>query len=238
MKRFGGFPPKMRFTAVPEPFFSHLLSEIDDISELKVILFIFHLLYNKKGYPKYITFRELLADPGLIAGLNAGTGQMGDIIEKTLVQSEKQGIILRVAANTADTENTIILLNTESDREVMLRIRNGELSLPDLKVVTTKSVISTERLPDIFTIYEENIGMITPMIAEEIRQAKQDYPESWLQEAIREAANQNKRKWSYISAILERWSSEGKAGGTYRRDIKKTDPDKYIKGKYGHMVQR
>jgi len=57
-------------------------------------------------------------------------------------------------------------------------------------------------------------------------------------DAIKEAANQNKRKWSYISAILERWAAEGRSDGTYRRDTKKTDPDKYIKGKYGHMVQR
>ena len=37
---------------------------------------------------------------------------------------------------------------------------------------------------------------------------------------------------------LERWSAEGKDDGTYRGDFKKTDPDKYIKGKYGHMVRR
>ena len=40
------------------------------------------------------------------------------------------------------------------------------------------------------------------MIAEELREAKKTYPEAWLRDAIREAANHNKRKWSYISAIL------------------------------------
>jgi len=76
------------------------------------------------------------------------------------------------------------------------------------------------------------------MIADELRDALEVYSESWIRDAIKEAVNQNKRKWSYISAILERWSAEGKSYGTYKRDFKKTDPDKYIKQKYGHMVQR
>ncbi|MFC1995539.1 DnaD domain protein [Chloroflexota bacterium] len=64
------------------------------------------------------------------------------------------------------------------------------------------------------------------------------YPEIWIKDAIKEAVTQNKRKWNYISAILERWAAEGKSNGTHKRDFKKTDPDKYIKGKYGHMVRR
>jgi DnaD/phage-associated family protein len=80
--------------------------------------------------------------------------------------------------------------------------------------------------------------MLTPMVAEELKEAEKLYPQDWIGDAIKEAVNQNKRNWRYISAILERWSTEGRGDGTYRRDFKKTDPDKYIKGKYGHMVQR
>ncbi len=79
--------------------------------------------------------------------------------------------------------------------------------------------------------------MLTPMIAEELREAEKLYPEAWVRDAIKVAVNQGKRKWSYISAVLERWSIEGKDDGAYQRDSKE-DPDKYIKGKYGHMVQR
>lgn len=238
MKRFGGFPPKMHFTAVPDLFFSHLLPAIDDIAELKVILYIIHLLYTRKGYPKYITLNELSNDPGLMAGLPSEKNPSEVVLQQALAKAEERSVILRVAVHEANIHNEIILLNTESDRETFARLKNGELSIPGLTAVDRKIAAIPEPVPDIFTIYEENIGLLTPMIAEEIRQAQQDYPVSWLHEAIREAAHQNKRKWSYISAILERWSSEGKAGGTYRRDTKKTDPDKYIKGKYGHMVQR
>ena len=125
----------------------------------------------------------------------------------------------------------------ESDRQIAAKIQNGEIKLTGLKAKGPPAV-DIEEPPDIFTDYEDNIGMITPRIADELREAEKLYPESWIRDAIKQAVNQNKRKWSYISAILEHWSSEGKGDGTYRRDFNKTDPDKYIKGKYGHMVRR
>jgi DnaD/phage-associated family protein len=91
---------------------------------------------------------------------------------------------------------------------------------------------------NIFAIYEQNIGMITPMIAEELKEAERLYPPRWIEEAFKEAVTLNKRSWKYIARILERWASEGKDSGEHRRDIKKDGPDKYIKGKYGHLVKR
>jgi DNA replication protein len=76
------------------------------------------------------------------------------------------------------------------------------------------------------------------MIADELRDAERLYPQTWIRDAIKEAVSRNKRNWRYIAKILERWSAEGKSNGTYRGDFKKTDPDKYIKGKYGHIVRR
>jgi DnaD/phage-associated family protein len=98
--------------------------------------------------------------------------------------------------------------------------------------------IRAEQLPNIFTLYEQNIGILTPMIAEELREVDKLYPETWIKDAIKEAVNQNKRKFGYISAILERWSTEGRSYGAYKRDTEKEDPDKYVKGRYGHIVRR
>jgi DNA replication protein len=237
MKRFGGFPPRMNFSAVPEPFFSQLLPVIDDIHELKVILVIFHLIYRKKGYLRFVSASELLNEAALTGGFGTDEGSIKAKIQSALEQAVAHGVILSQEVSSGEVRDTVYLLNTESDREVINKIQNGEILLPG-KLVARITVPVKEAVPDIFSLYEQNIGMITPLIADEIGDAQKTYPESWLQDAIREAANQNKRKWSYISAILERWRSEGKADGTNRRDSKKTDPDKYIKGKYGHMVQR
>jgi DNA replication protein len=91
---------------------------------------------------------------------------------------------------------------------------------------------------NIFALYEQNIGIITPMIAEELKEADKLYPPGWIEEAFKEAVALNKRSWRYIARILERWASEGKDSGKHRRSIKKVDPDKYIKGRYGHLVKR
>ncbi len=91
---------------------------------------------------------------------------------------------------------------------------------------------------NIFTLYEQNIGLITPLIAEDLREAEKTYPPQWIAEAFKEAVALNKRSWRYIARILERWASEGKDSGEYQRDAEKDSPDKYVKGKYGHLVQR
>jgi DnaD/phage-associated family protein len=69
--------------------------------------------------------------------------------------------------------------------------------------------IQVER-PNIFVLYEQNIGLLSPLIAEELRDAADQYPAEWIEAAFREAVQQNKRKWSYIRAILRRWETEGR----------------------------
>ena len=69
--------------------------------------------------------------------------------------------------------------------------------------------VQVER-PNIFVLYEQNIGLLSPMIAEELKDAADQYPTEWIEAAFREAVQQNKRKWSYIRAILRHWETEGR----------------------------
>jgi len=237
MKQFTGFPAKMQFTPLPNLFFSTLLPQISDISELKTTLHVLWVLYHKRGYPRFTTYRELLASRSLISSLKGAAKPPEEVLRHALEMATKRGTILHIVLDRDGTAEDVYFLNTESDRQTMAKIQNGEISLSGLKA-KEQAYIETEELPDIFTLYEQNIGMLTPMIAEELKEAMKLYPESWIRDAIKEAINQNKRKISYILAILERWSTEGKSNGTYRGDFKKASPDKYIKGKYGHMVRR
>ncbi len=236
MEQFRGFQAKMQFTPLPNLFFSSLLPQISDIIELKTTLHIFWSLYGKRGYPRFTTYQELLSNKSLMSSLKEAARSPAKALRQALEMATKRGTILHMILDRDGVPEDIYFLNTKSDRQVMAKIRNGELILSGLKA-GGQADIETEELPDIFTLYEQNIGMLTPMIAEELREAEKLYPETWIRDAIKAAVNQNKRKWSYISAILERWSAEGRSDGTYRRDSK-TDPDKYIKGKYGHMVRR
>jgi len=237
MEQFKGFPAKMQFTPVPNLFFSRLLPQISDMAELKTTLHILETLYHKRGYPRFVTYGELLANKSLMSSLRQVSKPVDEVLCSALEMATKRGTILHLALDRDGKDEDIYFLNTELDKQAIAKIKSGELYLPGLKV-EKQTYVEAEEPPDIYTLYEQNIGMLTPMIAEELREVERLYPEIWIKEAIKEAVNQNKRKWGYIAAILERWSTEGKGDGTYRRDSKKTGPDKYIKQKYGHMVRR
>ncbi|MEI6044820.1 MAG: DnaD domain protein, partial [Chloroflexota bacterium] len=66
--------------------------------------------------------------------------------------------------------------------------------------------------PDIYTLYEQNIGSLTPILSERLREATQLYPAEWVEAAFTEAVNYNRRSWAYISRILENWAIDGKDG--------------------------
>jgi DnaD/phage-associated family protein len=90
----------------------------------------------------------------------------------------------------------------------------GSSDTPDLRGASGRMLIEVER-PTIFLLYEQNVGLLTPLVAEELREAEERYPAEWIEEAFRLAIQQNKRKWSYIRAILKRWETDGKGGAPY-----------------------
>ena len=237
MKQFTGFPAKMQFTPVPNFFFTTLLPQINDIAELKTTLHILGILYRKRGYPRFVTYGELSSNTSLTRSLKEAAESPDEALRRALEMATRRGTFLHLALDRDGVPEDVYFLNTDADRQIVAKIQNGDIKLTGLKA-KEPTTVEIEELPDIFTLYEENIGMLTPMIAEELREAEKLYPAAWIRDAIREAVNQNKRKKSYILAILERWSSEGKDSGAYKRDFKKNEPDKYIKGKYGHMVRR
>src|SRR5207249_4477271 len=70
MTLFTGFPSgKNPYVPVPEVFFTVLLPEIEDSAELKVTLHLFWLVAQKKGEPRCVSDRELLADHALLRSL-------------------------------------------------------------------------------------------------------------------------------------------------------------------------
>ena len=69
MKAFQGFPAKMDFTPVPNLFLNRLMPQIEDMAELKTTLFIIMSIYTKKGYPRFVSFGELLGNVSLAGSL-------------------------------------------------------------------------------------------------------------------------------------------------------------------------
>jgi len=210
----------MQFTPLPNLFFSTLLPQISDIAELKTTLHIFEALYHKRGYPRFVTYRELLANTSLISSLREAEKPPDEALRQALEMATKRGVVLHMVFDRDGVPEDIYFLNTEYDRKIVAKIQSGELILSGLKA-KEKAYVEIEEQPDIFTLYEQNIGMLTPMIAEELREAEKLYPEAWIRDAIKEAVSLNKRNWRYIARILERWLAEGRSNGTYKREILK-----------------
>jgi DNA replication protein len=243
MNEFQGFPSggRVEYTSIPKVFFSGLLPQITDMAELKTTLHIIATLYVKKGAIRFVTYSELLSDVSLMAGLKALGGQPEVALKNALKLASGRGTLICVPVSSAlaggSQEEDIYLLNTETDRATAQKIKNGEFKIDGFKV-REAAPVPAEPLPDVYTLYEQNIGILTPLIADELKDAEKNYAADWIRDAIKEAVLYNKRNIKYILKILENWSVEGRGDGPYQRDTKKTDPDKYIKGKYGHIVQR
>jgi DNA replication protein len=195
---------KTGFISLPASFFTQAVPKIQDLAELKVVLYVAYLILRKPERPCFVTYKELLSQE-LMATMREET------LRQALDSAVEHGTLLHSTSNINGLIEDVYSLTTDSRQPPTVNI---------------------------FALYEQNIGMITPMIAEELKEAERLYPPQWIEEAFKIAATLNKRSWGYIARILERWASEGKDSGEYKRNIKKDDPDKYIKGKYGHLVKR
>ena len=226
---FSGFPRRVRFIPVPGPLFGPLLEQIDDMAELKCTLRVIWLLHDKKGYPRFITLKELLADRTLAKALAAGDTSNAEQVECALGKAVERGTLTTGAVEKGGKRQRLYMLNTEPDRKALAGIMGGEISVGPLPEAEPWEEAADR--PNIFALYEDNIGMLSPMIAEELREAEQLYAAAWIEDAFREAVGQNKRSWRYIARILERWEQEGRSDGESGGHSKKT-------GYYKEYLQR
>jgi len=245
MKGFAGFPEgKVRFTPLPDLFFSQLVPRIDNLPELKVTLHLFWLLQGKKGHLRYASLQELREDPLLLAGLSVkdpegkvASQRPEDLLDEGLERAVARGTLLRVSVKDpegGDSQESWYFLNDPPSRQAVEEIERGELKLEGMPSRPGEGV-EVER-PNIFALYEQNIGLLQPLIAEELREAEKTYPAAWIEEAFKIAVERNARNWRYIQAILERWAREGKDDGKTRRDSKE-DRYRYIKGEYADHIE-
>jgi DnaD/phage-associated family protein len=78
----------------------------------------------------------------------------------------------------------------------------------------------------IVKIYESNIGIVTPMIAEELKDMASYYPKGWFEEAVREACKYNGRNLKYVSKILVNWETKGfKNSSVGKKQLKGNEND-------------
>jgi DnaD/phage-associated family protein len=231
---FTGFPARADVTPLPNLFFTEAMSGIKDITELKTVLYVFHMLAYKRGYPRFVTLKELCADVAFASAI----GSDGvNAVKAALHSAVSHNVLLHVHCDGTGGTDELYVINNDEGRKAIDRIRSGEIQLPGLAAAVPD--IEAASRPGIYELYENNIGILTPIISGQLQEAERQYPANWIEDAFKEAVTLEKRNWKYILRILQRWAAEGKDNGTARRYTKKDDDrDKYVQGKYGHMVRR
>ncbi|MHB1160694.1 MAG: DnaD domain-containing protein [Chloroflexota bacterium] len=240
MRKFSGFPDRMKYTPVPNLFFSSLLVEISDLAELKVTLHAIRALYEKRGFPRLIRLSELAADRSLLMAIQgAAASPPEEPLKAALEKACARGTLITAHLQGKDTEDRCYLLNTALNRELLKQVERGEVSLGEGAARVDWAALPEQR-PTIYDLYEQNVGLLTPLIAEELQQAEEAYPPEWIEAAFREAVSYNRRNWRYVRRILENWATDGRGeDGKGKRHSKGSEsPAKYLTGKYAHLLQR
>ena len=235
---FRGFTGSTLYTPVPNPVFGPILEQIQDLAELKVTLRGLWLFHRKRAQ-RAVSLDEFLADRSLIRGLNSDGKESEQEIRRGLRLAVTRGTFL--THQLRGTES-VFLLNDEAGRRTVSRLESGEsgdllagdgLDIGDGPVVDAPDL---ER-PNIFALYEDSIGSLSPLLAEELKEAEGRYSESWLREAFGIAVAENKRSWRFVAGVLRRWTAEGKEkrGDAWRgedgkpgRHIEKDHGQKYL----------
>lgn len=217
MSKFRGFTDSETFTQLPDTFFHNLLKEIKDADELKVTLYFLWRTEHMEG-----PFRALSRMDFDVKELGLGAEEVTRGLEKAV----KRRGLLRVQREA----KVFFLLNSPRGRAAVEAIESGKWT-PD-----ESSPPPLER-PNMFRLYEENIGPLTPLIADALKDAEELYSDEWVAEAIEVAVKNNKRNWKYCEAVLKRWKDEGRHGKKDQQDSGKGS-ERYTKSEFEEYLKR
>jgi len=218
MNNFKGFSDSENFTQVPDSFFRLLLKEIKDTDELKVTLYAIWWIDHTEG-----PFRALCETDFASKELGLSAEEISHGLEKAV----KRGSILQ-SQHEADV---FYFLNSARGRATAEAFAKGQWRK------SGKIMSALPERPNIFKLYEENVGPLTPLIADMLKEAEELYTEEWFEEAFTIAVKNNKRNWRYVEAILKRWKEDGK---NERKDQQNTYKNfkRYTEGEFDEYFKR
>jgi len=217
MSTFPGFTSSETFTQVPDSFI-HLVKEIDDIAELKVTLYAIWRIEHIEGH-----FRALCETDFETESLGMDDAEIRLGLEKSV----ERGTLLK-AEHKADT---FYFLNSPRGRLAAEAFAKGQWR------ESARIMSAPMRKSNIFKLYEENIGALTPLLSDMLREAEKNYPGMWFEEAFEIAVSRNIRNWKYVEAILARWKEKGKDERKDQQNPVK-DADRYTDSEFSEFINR
>lgn len=98
---------------------------------------------------------------------------------------------------------------TDTDTETDTETDNTTTGVSEPSPAGTTLPPPEPERPNLFAVYEREIGLLTPAVSDRLMVAEEEYPPGWAEAAMSEAARQNKRSWAYVEGILKRWKVDG-----------------------------
>ena len=184
---------------------------------------------------------RLLASLTLASDLRTLQATLEDALQRavarnTLLRMEIDTDVEQGSKRVVATEDWYFI-NTVKGRQTLALVRQGKLH--ELQAVIPEEARLRVERPNIFTLYEQNIGMMTPLIADQLRDMEKSYTPEWVDEAFGIAVSRNKRNLRYVQAILKRWEIEGKDNESNEetgRDSEAQRRRKYLPDEYSDVV--
>ena len=188
--------------ALPAAFFSDYLPVIDDLAELKVTIFAQAALQQKEGDYRLLRFDEFAADEPLMRGLTIIDDFVParELLATALEKAVARGTLLMAQIDTGGGARRYYAGADESGRALLQRIQDGHWRPSgdgEIELLPPR--------PSIFGLYEDNIGVLTPMIVDSLKDAEATYPREWIEGAMRLAS----KATSETGAISKRYSNDG-----------------------------
>lgn len=238
MPSFPGFPNgKVHQVPIPGPFFEDLMLQIASREELLITLQAFWLLDQLEGAFRYLRLQDFSSDTRFLSSLDENKKSATQKLVIGLEHCVDRGTFITASIRFQNTEETCYFLNSPKGRAAVRAISSGQW-VPGENI--SASIDVPEELPNIYRLYEENIGPITPMLAEALSDAEESYPLHWIEEAIQIAVERNKRNWRYAEAILKKWHVEGRnAKKDHSQDRRDTAENRrrYVEGEFSDFIE-
>lgn len=213
---FGGFLVATDPTVgVPRAFFIDVAPQITEITELQATLAVFRLAAEAGGLEEPVAHEAILHDRALRSALKVtGSPREPDRrIVTGLDLAVGRGSLLAFAAETETASRLWYYVNTPVNQALVAAMARGAVAPPAVVWPDgTVPAVVPER-PNVFRLYEQNIGLLTPLIADHLVDALERYPQEWIEDAVAEAVAYNRRSWRYIQRILEQWATQGRGTG-------------------------
>ena len=180
---------------------ANLIARCDGLGSDAILLLL--------GYFELLSQQEVASDVvELFILLDHLPAAEDDRWQRALAELLEEGLLLAHPQTVEDPQEPVLLFPaTPEGTRRFEALQAGDLSVAEIQAANP---LPDPNKPNVFTLYEQNIGPLTPMVAEILKADAETYPESWLRDAMQEAVSRNIRNWKYVQAILKSWQEKGR----------------------------